>query len=220
MRQVKVIKVLNLYAGIGGNRKLWQNVDVTAVEIDPDIAAVYQDYFPNDKMIIGDAHQYLLDHFREFDFIWSSPPCPSHSDTNYAASSRGKIRPAKYPDMALYQEIILLKHWFEGKWVVESVIPYYTPLIPGKIIDRHLFWSNFTLGYFDPCKKHTIANSCISDYEKEYKYDLSGYGFSAYSRRQKLRNCVHPETGLHIFNRAAEIINNKPIKQKNLFDTP
>jgi len=26
------IKVLNLYDGIGGNRKLWKNVDVTAIE--------------------------------------------------------------------------------------------------------------------------------------------------------------------------------------------
>jgi len=29
-------KVLNLYAGIGGNRKLWTDVDVTAVEWDED----------------------------------------------------------------------------------------------------------------------------------------------------------------------------------------
>lgn len=27
-----MIKVLNLYAGIGGNRKLWEGVEVTAVE--------------------------------------------------------------------------------------------------------------------------------------------------------------------------------------------
>ena len=210
------MKVLNLYAGIGGNRKLWKDVDVTAVEIDPQIARVYQDYFPDDKMVIGDAHQYLLDHFREFDFIWSSPPCQTHSDANYAASARGERRPAKYPDMSLYQEIILLKHWFEGKWVAENVIPYYTPLIPGKVIDRHLFWSNFNLGYFDPGKKHTIENSGISDYEKEYGYDLSSYGFDSYSRRQKLRNCVHPETGLHIIECARGIMNSKS-EQTTLF---
>ena len=39
----KPLKVLNLYAGIGGNRKLWENVEVTAVEIEPDIATVYQE---------------------------------------------------------------------------------------------------------------------------------------------------------------------------------
>ena len=40
------MKVLNLYAGIGGNRKLWQDVDVTAVELNPQIAKIYQDFFP------------------------------------------------------------------------------------------------------------------------------------------------------------------------------
>ena len=71
------LKVLNLYAGIGGNRKLWTNVDVTAIEINSEIAKIYQDFFPDDKVIIGDAHKYLLEHYKEFDFIWSSPPCPT-----------------------------------------------------------------------------------------------------------------------------------------------
>ena len=74
------MKILNLYAGIGGNRKLWGGaIEVIAVEINPDIAKIYQDNFPNDKVIVGDAHAYLEEHFEEFDFIWSSPPCPSHS---------------------------------------------------------------------------------------------------------------------------------------------
>lgn len=35
------MKILNLYAGIGGNRKLWGNEhEITAVELDPDIAAI------------------------------------------------------------------------------------------------------------------------------------------------------------------------------------
>ena len=46
------MKVLNLYAGIGGNRKLWENVDVTAIEINPKIGNIYRDFFPNDKYII------------------------------------------------------------------------------------------------------------------------------------------------------------------------
>jgi len=40
----KRLKVLNLYAGIGGNRKLWRDVDVIAVEINPEIAKIYQDF--------------------------------------------------------------------------------------------------------------------------------------------------------------------------------
>lgn len=51
------MKILNLYAGIGGNRKLWGNEhDITAVELRPEIAAIYHDLYPNDTVIVGDAH--------------------------------------------------------------------------------------------------------------------------------------------------------------------
>lgn len=110
------MKVLNLYSGIGGNRKLWDNVGVTAVEFNPEIAKVYQQLFPQDEVVVGDAHQYLLDHYEEFDFIWSSPPCPTHSRINFSNGGRWDV---KYPDMRLYQEIILLQTWFKGKYVVE-----------------------------------------------------------------------------------------------------
>jgi len=69
------IKILNLYVGIGGNRKLWGDEnEITAIEWEPEIARLYSKFFPKDKMIITDAHAYLLEHFREFDFIWASPP--------------------------------------------------------------------------------------------------------------------------------------------------
>jgi len=110
--EIQKLKVLNLYAGIGGNRKLWEDVDVTAVELDPQIAKIYQDYFPNDKVIVGDAHQYLLDHYKEFDFIWASPPCPSHSKTRFANQKQNK---PIYPDMKLYQEILFLFNYFKGQ---------------------------------------------------------------------------------------------------------
>ena len=74
------MKILNLYAGVGGNRKLWPaSCKVTAVEKDKKIANVYNKLYPDDTIITGDAHQYLLEHYSEFDFIWSSPPCQSHS---------------------------------------------------------------------------------------------------------------------------------------------
>ena len=139
------MKILNLYAGIGGNRKLWEDVDVAAVEMNPEIAKIYQDFFPNDKVIVADAHQYLLEHFKEFDFIWSSPPCPSHSRVRKVTEHQNK---PMYPDMALYQQILLLKHYFKGKYCVENVIPYYTPLIPSQEIDNHLFWCNFYIRDF------------------------------------------------------------------------
>ena len=88
------MKVLNLYACLGGNRYKWTDCEVTAVELDPEAARLYQERFPNDTVIIADAHQYLLDHFKEFDFIWSSPPCPSHSRARYEplipAQKRGR----------------------------------------------------------------------------------------------------------------------------------
>jgi len=51
----------------------------------------------------------------------------------------------KYPDMALYQEIIFLDTFFNGKYVVENVIPYYKPLIEAQKRGRHLYWCNFSL---------------------------------------------------------------------------
>ena len=136
-----MIKILNLYAGIGGNRKLWGgDIEVTAVEIDKDIASIYQIHFPQDKVIVGDAHQYLLDHYKEFDFIWSSPPCQTHSGVNHFLNAQGVIR---YPDMALWQEIVFLKHFYKGKYVVENVEIYYDILIEPYAIGRHFFWSNF-----------------------------------------------------------------------------
>ena len=92
------LKVLNNYCGIGGNRKLWTDVDVTAVELDKNIAAVYQDFFPDDTVIVADAHEYLLEHYKEFDFIWSSPPCPTHSRLCSSKSGWGIV---DYPDMSL-----------------------------------------------------------------------------------------------------------------------
>ena len=83
-------RVLNLYACLGGNRLLWENCEVTAVEWDEELAKLYQERFPNDKVIVADAHQYLLDHYEEFDFIWTSPPCPSHS--RLALSNKGRTK--------------------------------------------------------------------------------------------------------------------------------
>ena len=191
------MKILNLYAGIGGNRKLWGNEhEITAVEIDPNIAAIYQDLYPNDTVVVGDAHEYLLNHFKEFDFIWSSPPCQSHSSFRQNICVRFRGTPAVYPDMKLYQEILFLQANCDCKWVVENVKPYYTPLIkPTKDLQRHLFWANFEIpdATFE---KDNIRTSQIPDLEKMYGFDLSNKKLS--NKRQILRNCVKPELGEHI----------------------
>jgi len=202
----KKIKVLNLYAGIGGNRKLWKNVDVTAVELDKNIAKIYQDFFPNDKVVIADAHQYLLEHFEEFDFIWSSPPCPSHSRFRKGFSMNVGAK-AIYPDMKLYEEILLLQGYFKGDWVVENVISWYDPLIEPQTLQRHYFWSNLELpekhfendtirltgGRNEPQKEQ------IKRLQNKLGFDLEGYRGN---KRTMLRNCVKPELGEYIFNQS------------------
>jgi len=196
---VKKINVLNLYAGIGGNRKLWKDVEVTAVENNPEIAKIYQDFFPEDKVIIGDAHQYLLEHYKEFDFIWSSPPCPSHSQVRYRLGYLTRNIKALFPDMKLYEEIIFLKYFFKGKWVVENVESYYKPLIIPQFIQRHYFWSNFYISKLD-LDKDNISGGTVEHFEKRYNFDLSKYNLTKGEKKVILRNCVHPNLGLHIIN--------------------
>lgn len=189
------MKVLNLYAGIGGNRKLWENVEVTAVENVPEIAAIYKDFFPDDEVIVGDAHQYLLDHYKEFDFIWSSPPCPTHSRLNTSFRNSQNSHLITYPDMRLYQEIIFLKHWFTGNWVVENVIAYYDPLIKPQEVNQHYFWANFRIS---PMK----SESRLHDAPRAEQYVFKGFDLSKYKgvdKRKLIRNCVDPESGLHVF---------------------
>lgn len=200
-------KVLNLYAGIGGNRKHWTDCEVTAVELNPEIAAIYQDFFQNDKVIVADAHQYLLDHFKEFDFIWSSPPCPTHS--KMVLTNHYKIGLTQYPDMRLYQEIIFLDTFFKGKWIIENVNPYYKPLIkPSGILDRHLFWANFNLKNIPSGgRMKNFIDAKYEDIEKWLGIYLKKriYIGNSHDYTQILRNCVHPELGNNIFNRGRNI---------------
>ena len=194
------MKILNLYAGIGGNRALWADHQITAVEYDDQIAAVYADRFPDDRIVIQDAHQYLLDHYNEFDFIWTSPPCQSHSSFRQNIGVRYRGVKAVYPDMRLYQEIIFLQHNFKGKWVVENVKPYYDPLIkPSFTLQRHLFWSNFEVPekHFD---SGVIRNAQIPDLQQLHNVDLSQYNIP--NKRQILRNCVIKEVGEWIIRHA------------------
>lgn len=215
------IKVLNLYACLGGNRYKWDEVadiEVTAVEYDVEIAKAYQDRFPNDKVIVADAHQYLLDHYKDFDFIWSSPPCPTHSKVRYTQKNKNFYKPA-YPEMSLYQEIIFLQTHFTGKFCVENVIPYYEPLIKGKKRGRHIYWTNFNLpanlGERDftgvMCGQSNDEHAKLEKFhDLKINANLGGY-------RDVLRNLVDYEVGRTIFETALNIINKSNNVQQSLF---
>ena len=210
------MKILNLYAGIGGNRKLWgKEHEVTAIEYDKATADVYKNYFPNDRVIVADAHQYLLDHYRDFDFIWDSPPCPTHSDIRRCGVHKGQYS-ALYPDMSLYQEIILLQNFApkKCKWVIENVIPYYPPLIPPtKKLHRHLYWSNFPIGNYEVTNKR--KHNKITASSEVYGFNLKGTEIK--NKRKALRNMVDPELGLYILNCAMDIVTKQNIEQMRFF---
>lgn len=213
-------KILNLYACLGGNRYKWDecgDIEVTAVEWDAELARLYQERFPNDKVIVADAHQYLLDHYKEFDFIWSSPPCPSHSRVRISQKNRENFV-AIYPEMSLYQEIIFLENYFDGKFVVENVIPFYKPLIPAQKRGRHLYWTNFVLpNNIGERKvfKNMIETGNIKELSEFHHYDFTKY--KGEQRMNKIaRNLVDFEVGLTILKTALNILDSKNTNQFSL----
>ena len=213
------MKILNLYACLGGNRYKWDevtDVEVTAVEWDEELARLYQERFPNDKVIVADAHQYLLDHYQEFDFIWSSPPCPSHSKARFWGFGKNGKKPI-YPSMSLYEEIIFLQHHFKGKFVVENVHPYYEPLIPAQDRGRHLYWTNFNLPKKLSNKNNTnlIQQSSIGKLSQFHNYDFKKY--KGKQRQLKIaRNLVYYEDGKTILETALGIAKQENTKQLSI----
>ena len=219
-------KILNSYACLGGNRYKWDEVakelgielEITAVELDPEAARLYQERFPNDTVIVADAHQYLLDHYKEFDFIWSSPPCPTHSRMRKTNTGEGERKSkATYPDMKLYQEIILLEHFFKGKYCVENVIPFYEPLILAKKRDRHLYWTNFNLpNDLNGRSASNFIHSKVSELSKFHDFDFTKY--KGKQRMDKMaRNLVDYEAGRTILETALGIERQQNINQIKMF---
>lgn len=222
------MKVLNLYACLGGNRYKWDEVaieanidlEVTAVELDPEAARLYQERFPNDIVIVADAHQYLLENFKEFDFVWSSPPCPTHSRVRMSQKNRETFI-NKYPDMKLYEEILLLQHQYDGKYVVENVIPYYEPLIQAQKRGRHLYWTNFIL---PNSINERELNGTLTNMKNEVDVlsKFHDYDFRKYKGTQSVvkmaRNLVDYEAGKTIFETALGIIRKKDERQTSIFD--
>ena len=218
------MRILNLYACLGGNRYKWgDDHEITAVEWDKELAILYQERFPKDKVIVADAHQYLLDHYKEFDFIWSSPPCPTHSKIRTTQKNQDFYIP-KYPDMSLYQEIIFLEKHFKGKYVVENVIPYYEPLIPAKKRGRHLYWTNFNIpnnidraeakGMMCGQTNDEFTKLCeFHEIDKDFLLSYKG----KQSKMKIIRNLVDYEVGKTILDAAMGIIRKENENQIELF---
>jgi DNA (cytosine-5)-methyltransferase 1 len=217
-------KILNLYACLGGNRYKWDevadNLEITAVELDPELARLYQERFPNDKVIIADAHIYLQENYENFNFIWASPPCPTHSKLQLAwKGMKRRNFNMPYPDMTLYQEIIFLDNYFDGKYCIENVIPYYNPLIPAQKRGRHLYWTNFNLpndlGERKSPKDFAKGNiKTLSDFHK--------YNFKKYKGEKRLdviaKDLVDYEAGKTILETALNIYKKTNVNQTSIFD--
>ena len=213
------MKILNLYACLGGNRYKWGNEhDITAVEWDSSLAEMYQQRFTNDKVVVADAHKYLLKHYKEYDFIWSSPPCPTHSRARFWAIGANGKKPI-YPDMTLYQEIIFLNYHFKGKFVVENVIPYYQPFLNPYKKGRHLYWTNFVLPNTLNDRRFPISQSKneLKELCDFHKINLSTYK-GKQSKVKIARNLVDYEAGKTILDVVLGIYQNtKNINQTKMF---
>ena len=107
------------------------------------------------------------------------------------------------------EEIVFLKHNFDGEWVVENVKPYYKPLVePAKEIGRHVFWSSFQIQDMDVEPKQpknfiNSTNQAGAEMLKEWlgiRYEGNIYYGNNHCPAQVLRNCVHPLVGKHVFD--------------------
>lgn len=165
---------------------------------------VYLKRFPNDKVIIGDAYTYLEKNYSEFDFVWASPEC--HTHTRMVAFPRHR---KQLPDLRLYSIIIFLDRFFDGFYAVENVIPHYKPLItPAALVDRHYIWTNFPLND----RKFDRPRGNIKDLPKEVLREYLHVDLDLIlaaklknkrnhdPKRQVLRNCVLPEAGKYILD--------------------
>lgn len=197
--------VLNAYAGIGGNRHLWPpDWDVTAVELDERIATEYARRYPSDTVIVGDAHTYVLEHTPEFDAVWTSPPCQTHSRFNYSVKGM-KNREVKPPDPRLWAEIAHLRT--SGvNYVVENVHTYYDPPVPPDVVTmRHYYWVSAT----PLLLSHAYTGIPISN-KGRVDNMVAAYGLPAIpvgavkDSRVAIRNAVVPTEGYEIAMAAFE----------------
>lgn len=197
------MRVLNAYAGIGGNRHLWPaEWDITAVELDERIAAEYARRYPQDQTLVEDAHAFVLERAHQFDAVWTSPPCPTHSRIQRTLVSRfGKTE----PDPRLWLEIEHLQQ-LGRRYVVENVHTYYAPPIaPDVVTDRHYYWVSAAPALINPYEVVKLARAHSTSDEIADSYGLERLAPGSVSdRRKTMRNAVVPLEGLQIAEAAFE----------------
>lgn len=212
------MKILNLFAGLGGNRRTWSSHEITAVDFNPKIVNIYKKLYPNDLIIEKDVFDYLQEiDLLEYDFIWSSPPCQSHSHMQVFTKNGRK---AKLPMINQVLGLALwLKKYYPGPFVVENVVPWYGILKTNKlftvVIDRHLFYSNFKIlpKSFDKGNNRHGSIGGIMRESREYLMnkhhlpnwileDLSG----VHDKDQIIRNCVDSKIGDYVLKQSQRLV--------------
>lgn len=194
------LHVLNAYAGIGGNRHLWPTEwRVTAVELDPRVAAEYGRRYPDDVVLVEDAHIAVLERASDFDAVWTSPPCPTHS--RLARVNASRYGTALVPDHRLLDEISSLRA-AGGLYVVENVHSYYRPpVLPDLVTDRHYYWMSKVPDMLAPLDRVVIGHwgGTTSSEELARAYGLPPLARGSVPRRDlAMRNAVAPLEGLQV----------------------
>jgi len=193
---VSVLRILDLFCGLGGVAKGFQRwldehgveYEYTAVDINKEVLKVHKYLNPKSQVVLRDAYSFTNDELKEFDFIWASPPCQSHSRAQVMWKRRK-------PDMRLYDLIKQLLR-VNKPFVVENVIPYYEPPIkPNYRIDRHFLWTNIKQPLFiDKLSRTPLHEMSISQLAEFHGIPLKYLKLLKHTdKRQVLRNMVNPK---------------------------
>jgi len=217
--------ICNAFGGVGANTHNWSRDkhDITHIEYNKEIARCNEQLHPEDTVVVEDAIIHLENNWDQYDYIWASPPCPSHSSIRKAGAKKGQYT-AKMPDMDLYSVIVFLDEFFQGEFTVENVKPYYkrldkqerekirnrqTVIPPASETSRHLFWSSHEV----PEVRLPTQNIHHGNHSDMTEWlgipELNDYTFQSVEKRKVLRNCVHPKIG-------EAILKSKNVKQQKL----
>ena len=221
-----MFKVLDLFAGIGGTTlgiisylesygSEPFDYEYIAIENDPEVIEarekLFNIYEGHTLYIINtDAYTFLnTTSSKEYDFIWASPPCQSHSRLNMFYNR-------KNPDMRLWSLITRLQQQ-QIPFIVENVEPYYREPIQHTLeLGRHRFWSNKPLLPFEvPERQKDWGWMGIPDWEEYHGIEsrVTSHIKDRMKRRQVLRNMTHYSISYSIIK---QILNPKQ-KQLEVF---